>query len=176
MTEPILDRAAIESLYRSHGGLVQRRAESMLGNAADAADAVQNIFANLLARPSSFQGRSRATTFLYAVTTNHCLSIIRDRSNRQRIIDDKVAPDLPRQQASVADAHVELRALLVRLPEQVAQVAVYYYLDEMTQDQIAEVLSCGRRKVAELLEQCTTLSRAFANPTHPVERDTHVAS
>jgi RNA polymerase sigma-70 factor (ECF subfamily) len=161
LPEPLLDRRAIEALYRSHGGLVLRRARSMLGNATDAADAVQNIFANLLQRPESFQGRSRATTFLYAVTTNHCLSVLRDRGNRQRIIDDKVKPDLPRTQAPTADVHAELRSLLARLPEQVAQTAIYYYFDELTQDQIAEILGCSRRRVAELLEECATLARTI---------------
>lgn len=162
MSEPALDRAAIEALYRSHGALVRRRARAMLGSDDDALDAVQNIFARLIDRPESFQGRSRASTFLYAVTTNHCLQVLRDRNNRRRIVDDKVTHELPKQAAPHEDSRAELRRVLAQLPADVAAVAVYYYIDEMTQDRIAEMLSVHRRRVAALLEEFTTRSRAVA--------------
>lgn len=170
---PSFDRAAIEALYRSHGGLVQRRARTMLGNDADANDAVQNIFIRLLKNPESFQGRSQPSTFLYAVTTNHCLATLRDRNNRQRIVDDKVVHELPSSVPPTTDARGELRLLLARLPEDAAAVAVYYYIDEMTQDQIATHLSCSRRTVAGLLEQCQRVGRQHTAATPLEVRDGH---
>lgn len=162
------DRAAIEALYRSHGGLAMRRARSILGSEDDARDAIQNVFAKLLTKPDSFQGRSRPATFLYAVITNHCLATLRDRNNRRRIVDDHVSPSLPRAQAPTGDHRHELRSLLARLPEDAAQVVVYYYIDELTQDQIAEVMSIGRRAVAALLAQATDLARTLATKEHHV--------
>ncbi len=171
LPEPAFDRRAIEALYRSHGGLVQRRARAMLGNDADAFDAVQNIFIRLLKQPESFQGRSQPSTFLYAVTTNHCLTTLRDRNNRKRIVDDKVVHELPTSAPPTSDARGELRLLLARLPEDVAAVAVYYYIDEMTQDQIATQLSCSRRAVATLLQECQRLGRQHAAPAPMEVRD-----
>jgi len=169
MPDHAFDRRAIEALYRSHGGLVQRRARAMLGNDADALDAVQNIFVRLLKNPESFQGRSQPSTFLYAVTTNHCLATLRDRNNRQRIVDDKVVHELPTSVPPTTDARGELRLLLARLPEDAAAVAVYYYIDEMTQDQIAAQLSCSRRTVSALLEQCQRVGRELTKPATPME-------
>jgi RNA polymerase sigma factor (sigma-70 family) len=156
------DAAAIEALYRTHGGLALRRARSILGNEDDARDAIQNIFTRLLLKPESFQGRSRPATFLYAVTTNHCLATLRDRKNRRRIVDDHVAPSLARSQAPTGDHRNELRLLLARLSDDVAQVVVYYYIDEMSQDQIAEVLGIGRRAVAAALALATHTARTAA--------------
>jgi RNA polymerase sigma-70 factor (ECF subfamily) len=39
------------------------------------------------------------------------------------------------------------------VPEELAQAAVYYYADEMTHEEIAEVLRCSRRHVGDLLER-----------------------
>ncbi len=102
------------------------------------------------------------------MVTNHCLATLRDRNNRRRIVDDHVAPSLPRAQAPAGDHRHELRSLLARLPEDAAQVVVYYYIDEMTQDQIAEVMSIGRRAVAALLAQATDLARTLATKEHHV--------
>jgi DNA-binding transcriptional regulator LsrR (DeoR family) len=52
------------------------------------------------------------------------------------------------------------------LPDDVAQVVVYYYIDEMTQDQIAEVLGIGRRAVAAALALATETARKAAQEHH----------
>ena len=43
--------------------------------------------------------------------------------------------------------------LLAQLPDQLAQVAVYYYFDEMTHEEIAELVGCSRRQVGNLVQQ-----------------------
>jgi RNA polymerase sigma-70 factor (ECF subfamily) len=46
---------------------------------------------------------------------------------------------------------VAARDLLERLPQRLAEVAVYYYLDELSQREIASVLGCSHRHVGQLL-------------------------
>jgi RNA polymerase sigma-70 factor (ECF subfamily) len=53
-----------------------------------------------------------------------------------------------------------LRSALRELPEPLAHVAVYYYMDELTQDEISRILGCSRRHVGNLLE------RLFAHRAH----------
>jgi RNA polymerase sigma factor (sigma-70 family) len=48
-------------------------------------------------------------------------------------------------------ARAQLRELLLALPEELASVAVHHYLDEMTQDEIAEALGCSRQWVTKLV-------------------------
>src|SRR5438132_1370697 len=50
-----LDGAAIERLYRSHGHVVLRRARLLLGNEADAQEALQEVFAALLRAPQDLR-------------------------------------------------------------------------------------------------------------------------
>ena len=46
-----------------------------------------------------------------------------------------------------------MREALSTLDEELAGLAVYYYLDEMTHAEIAEQLGCSRRQVGYLLER-----------------------
>ena len=48
---------------------------------------------------------------------------------------------------------MQLRMLLERIPEPLAHVAVYAYVDGLTQDEIARVMRCSRRHVSALLER-----------------------
>jgi RNA polymerase sigma-70 factor, ECF subfamily len=142
---------AIETLYRTYGHSVLRRARQILANDADASDVLQEIFAGLVARPEQFAGRSSPSTFLYSVTTHACLARLRDRANRVRLLDEQVRPWSSEIDPRSAEARVAVRAALALLPDDEAQAAVYYHLDGMSHAEIAAVLACSPRHVGDLL-------------------------
>jgi RNA polymerase sigma-70 factor (ECF subfamily) len=148
-----LSRADIERLYKSHGHLVWRRARRILGNDEDATDAVQQIFIGLLQRPEAFAGRSSATTFLYAVTTHHCLTTLRNRNNRQRILHDQLKPTAVFSVPGTTLDTVALRHVLDTIDDDTATAAVHHHCDEMSQDAIAAQMGVSRRQVQKLLAQ-----------------------
>ena len=141
-------RRDIERIYREHGHVVRRRARELLGSESEAGDALHEIFVSLLARPAQLDGVVKLTAWLYRATTNHCLNQIRSRNGRRRLLGalPQAGETSPRGEQVVA-----VRALLAGLPGSFAEVAVYYYLDEMTQDEIAVLLGCSRRHVGRLL-------------------------
>lgn len=143
----------VEAMYRQYGHSVLRRATQILANADEAADVLQEIFVGLVARPEQFAGRSAPSTFLYAVTTNACLSRLRDRKNRARLIDQQVRPWATEIDPRTADAATTVRAELAQLPEEEARAAVYFHLDGMSQAEISDVLACSQRHVGRLLER-----------------------
>lgn len=108
---------------------------------------VQELFTSLLDRPGQFEGRSKLLTYLYSATTHSCLNRIRNRKTRLRLLQEHEvytsAPDLEGMTAA--------REILERLPEDIAQAAIYYYFDQMTHAEIAEVIGCSRRHVGDLL-------------------------
>jgi RNA polymerase sigma-70 factor (ECF subfamily) len=140
----------VETLYRSHGSAILRRARDMLGCEAEAQEVLHDVFASLLQHPDQFCGHSSAMTYLYRMTTNAALARIRSQRNRRRLLrthHDRHVTVVGQAQ----EAHAELRELLRRLPAELAQLATYYYLDEMTQDEIAAMLGCSRQWVGKLL-------------------------
>lgn len=166
-TSAPLARDEIERLYRLHRASAQRRARSILGDAAAADDVAQDVFMQLLARPDQFQGRSSFSTYIYRVVTNRCLQRLRDTKNRVRLLDERGAEVRGIAGESVqAEKLILLRQMLQRVPDDLAAVAVYFYVDAMTYEQIAELLQCSRRHVSELLtrfrESCAALARAEA--------------
>jgi RNA polymerase sigma factor (sigma-70 family) len=142
---PPLDR-----LYQSHGPAVLRRARYLLGNDADAREVLHDVFASLLERPGQFSGHSSVMTFLYSMTTHHALGRLRRDRKRLRLLESNHDPE-GRVVTPPGQARAELRELLLALPEELATVAVFYYLDEMTQEEIAEALGCSRQWVTKLV-------------------------
>ena len=141
--------ADVENAYRTHGHHVLRRATRILGNDADAREVLQEVFLSLLAQPTQFAGTSSLTTWLYSATTHACLNRLRNERTRARLLDAR-GPSPPATQTSPEDA-LEVRRLLARLPDELARVAVHYYLDEMTQEEIASMLGRSRKHIGRLL-------------------------
>jgi RNA polymerase sigma-70 factor (ECF subfamily) len=151
----------LDRLYREQGHMVIRRARRILGDEAEAREVLQEVFLSLLDRPDQFEGRSAVTTFLYSMTTNACLNRLRNRRRRARLLADSAAPAEPRS-GSEAEATLDASLLLARLPERLARIAIYYYLDEMTHEEIAELIGVSRRQVGNLLGRVQDEARRVA--------------
>jgi RNA polymerase sigma factor (sigma-70 family) len=137
------------TLYRQHAPAVFRRAKNLLRSEAEAHEVVQDLFLSLYERPEQFAGKSAMTTWLYSVTTHACLNRLRNHKNRLRLLGSVMEPEA----APSVDALNALRQELERMPEPLGAVAVYYYFDELTHQEIADILGCSRRQVGNHLER-----------------------
>src|SRR5207253_9948006 len=79
------ERAALEELFRRYRLLAYRVAHRLLGNEADALDAVQEGFVKALTHLDSFQGRSSFKTWLLRVVSNAALDLGRQRGRREML-------------------------------------------------------------------------------------------
>ncbi len=141
------------ALYRAYAPGVYRRALRLLGNQADADDIVNDVFTSLFEKPQQYAGKSAMSSFLYSVTTHACLVRLRNQRRRTKLLDERGGAPLPRTTQPNTDVAVQLRAVLETLPEPLAEVAIYYYVDELSQQEIAEILGCSRRTVGNLLSR-----------------------
>lgn len=152
----------VAALYVRYGAAVVRRARQILRNEDDAHEILQEVFVGFVTRPEKFRGASAASTFLYAVTTNACLNRLRDRRNRERLLEQEVRPWQVELDAGSGEARVIVLDLLGKLPDDEASAAIYYYLDGMSHPEIAEVLGCSRRQVGNLIERAHAHVRQLA--------------
>jgi RNA polymerase sigma-70 factor (ECF subfamily) len=143
--------AEVARRYREHGHVVLRRARTLLGDDEEARDVVQEIFMSMIAQPDQFEGRSHITTWLYSATTHACFTRLRNRRTRDRLLREY--PPVPHRNAGAPDQAVVVRQWLERLPEELAVVAVYSYVDEMTHQEIADQIGGSRRRVGDLLQR-----------------------
>jgi RNA polymerase sigma-70 factor (ECF subfamily) len=143
----------IAELYRAYGHVVLRRASAILKSRADAEEVTQDLFASLLSK-DIVPERAAMTTYLYAATTHRALNHLRNEKNRHRLLaaaaPERAAP------SSAPDRALALETL-ARMPDELAQVVVYAYVDEMTHQEIADVLRCSRRQVGNLLQRALEL-------------------
>jgi len=147
------DASAVEQLYRSHGHIVLRRARYLLGSDADAHEALQDVFAELLRAPLALRAPGALVRWLYQTTTHLCLNQLRNQRTSLRLLDRHVATVQPSTERPRGEALAAVRQVLARLPDELAAVVVYHHLDGMTHEEISEVLGCSRRQVGYLLER-----------------------
>jgi RNA polymerase sigma-70 factor (ECF subfamily) len=84
------DRQALEHLFARHRQPAYRVAHRLLGNEADALDAVQEGFVKALTHLDGFQGRSSFKTWLLRVVSNAALDLGRQRGRRELVSLDAV--------------------------------------------------------------------------------------
>src|SRR5271154_7122442 len=87
------DRAALEELFRRYRLAAYRVAYRLLGNEADALDAVQEGFVKALTHLHGFQGRSSFKTWLLRVVSNASLDLGRQRGRREALSLDAPPAD-----------------------------------------------------------------------------------
>jgi RNA polymerase sigma-70 factor (ECF subfamily) len=87
------DRAALDALFCRYRLAAYRVAYRLLGNEADALDAVQEGFVKALTHLHGFQGRSSFKTWLLRVVSNASLDLGRQRGRREALSLDATSPD-----------------------------------------------------------------------------------
>ncbi len=117
----------------------------------------------LMSTTSSWRGESALTTWLYQVTTRHCLNRLKGARHRQGLLERLGDPDwaLPAPAPS-QEATVFLDQLWRDLDDELAMVGVCYFVDDMSHAAIAELLGCSRRTVGNRLARLTAIARERA--------------
>jgi RNA polymerase sigma-70 factor, ECF subfamily len=142
-----------QDIYQRYGSVVYRRAKSLLGDEQAAKDACQEVFLRLFRSLPELE-RASPVTWLYKVTTNHCLNLIRDQQRHRKLLEMHAAT-LPK-----AASPTSIDALLRGFPEELQEIAVYYFVDEMSQDEIARVLGLSQRTISNRLAAFRDLAHA----------------
>ena len=127
----------------------------MLGDAAEAEDAAQEVFLTILVKGRTFRGEAQLGTWIYRVTTNLCLNRLRGGRRRETREQAEAVRDWlaaggfdPEQRV---EARRQLERLLADVDELAQEVFVLKYLDGLTQEEIAEVTGKSRRTVGKRL-------------------------
>jgi RNA polymerase sigma factor (sigma-70 family) len=146
--------------YCRYAPALLRKGQRLLGNRSDAEDVVQGLFADLV----SHGERTLDLPYLYRALTNRCLNLLRDASNRQRLLarHDAALRGEVRTRCDDQVIGVDLLVkLLHRLDPKATEVLVYRYFDDLTQDEIAALLATSRKTVGKRLEQIRAAVRAL---------------
>lgn len=159
--QPAQSLAALEAVMRSNNQRLYRVARAMLGNGAEAEDALQEAYLSAFRSLDGFRGEAMVSTWLARIVVNECTSRLRRQARRDNIVP--IVPDQPLVRPEKDEMHepphaardeetpdrallrAEVRALLERkideLPQDFRTVFVMRSVEEMTVEETAACLA-----------------------------------
>jgi RNA polymerase sigma-70 factor (ECF subfamily) len=160
-------RTRAAELYATYGPAVYRRCLKLLRDREAARDATQDVFVKLVRDIERFEGTEDPLPWIYRVTTNHCLNLLRAarRHGEPVALEDEVlAAAAP--QAGSAD-RVLARSVLSRFDEGTQAVAVGVLVDGMEHEELAGALQISRKTVQRRLDRFLARARDLLGRSEP---------
>lgn len=153
-------------IYEQHRNLVYNLCLHYLLNTQDAEEAAQDVFVKVHARLSAFRGQSSLKTWVYRITVNHCLDVLRARRRQKRFAfitslfagPGEVPVEAPRfdHPGVLLEDREALESLFSKireLPENQKTALILRYLDDLPPPEIAEVMDLSLKAVESLLQR-----------------------
>lgn len=147
------ERMAFGLLMRRFNRRLYRLARAILGDSAEAEDALQNAYLAAYRHLDQFRGDSSLATWLSRLVCNECLARMRRGARRQNVIPmihspaDREIEAIASDEAGAPDAaadRAQMRAILERkidaLPETFRAVFVLRSVEELTVEETAACL------------------------------------
>ena len=130
------DRPAddLESIVHTYGNTLYRLCLVMLGNEADAEDALQETLIRYLQKAPQFQTSEHRKAWLLTVATNQCKDMLRFRKRHPQIEPEFL------QTLSTESTDTGILDALMTLPEKFRLVLALYYVEEYSTEEIARII------------------------------------
>ncbi|BDG06783.1 RNA polymerase sigma factor [Anaeromyxobacter oryzae] len=156
----------VEQLYRRHAAAVLARCRYLLRDDEAARDATQEVFCRALRASVELEAAASPTAFLLRAATNHCLNHL--RAARAAWRDEVVRLARDRHERGIEpDARELVRALLGAAPAEAQEIAVLYFVDELTQAEVAEVTGRSLPTVRKRLREFLAATRGALRDAFP---------
>jgi RNA polymerase sigma-70 factor (ECF subfamily) len=141
------DLAEFRAVYEAHFRFVWGALRRLGVREADTLDLAQKVFLTLHARAGDFEGRSKLRTFIFGICQRVASDYRRSARVRYEVVTDSAELDARRESETAGEGNAESRqhaavaeAILNKLPEAQRVVFVLFELDELSGDEIAELL------------------------------------
>jgi len=169
------DSSAFDELVRRYKDRVYGVVYRFLGNREEALDVSQEVFVRAYRSIHGFRGNSKVYTWLYSIAANLARNRLRDSSrmgrNRGTSLErlEEEAPGFvdaaagssgnPRDSAISIDLQSLLQQCLEELPEHYRLAFVLRTFEDLSYDEIAEVMGCPVGTVKSRLSQARQMLR-----------------
>lgn len=131
-------------LYDRYSKKVFAKCISLLKDHASAEDATQDIFMKILLKIGDFSGKSKFSTWLYSITYNYCIDVIRKKKKDRSVLVEDYSESY-NEQDEIEDAFLmetnvsRLRVILGEMPTGDKSVLLMKYQDEMSIREMCEI-------------------------------------
>jgi RNA polymerase sigma factor (sigma-70 family) len=161
-----------ESWYRQYGEAVHRRCLRLLGDDALAWDFTQEVFLRAHQQAAALRQAPSALSWLLTIADRQCLSALRRRrvEDRAALRERVHALALPTLDDALERSLIEadlVVQVLAHCAEDVQQIVVHRFIDELEQEQIAQLLDISRKTVIRKLQAFYATARALLERAQP---------
>ena len=147
------DRESFTWVVDSYKDMVYTICLRMLTNEADAEEAAQEIFIKAFRSIQAFQEKSKFSTWLYRISYNHCISVIRSRVKVIDLVEE--VPDNEVNEESInglndlvkKERAEHVRNAIEALAETDAVLITLFYYEELSLDEITEATGLSSNNV-----------------------------
>ena len=156
------DGNAFAELYERYERRAYNLCLRILGSEDEAADATQDAFVNVLRRLPKLEGRELAFgSYLFTSARHACYDLI-ERRRRAEPTEEPPEPtnsepgdpaDDPERNLLLEASQEEIRRANAELPERQREVLALRELEELSYDEIAEIMDMNRNSVAQLISR-----------------------
>lgn len=155
------DDEAFHELVDRHGARLYGLAFSLLGNAADAEDVVQEALSGALQGLRGFEGRSSVKTWLSSIVVRQAAKCHRTRARHRVVSLDQLQEDAVRATSALqaegvaarSNARLDILSVLQGLSPEHREVVVLREMEGRTYDEIAAILAVPRGTVESRLHR-----------------------
>lgn len=161
------DTSAFETLVERHQGLVAGTVARMLGSNSDVEDITQQVFIRVWRSAGRYVARAKFTTWLLKITRNLVFNEMR-RTKRHPHLPVQIDPEaeelpLKDETTETPDANLlqaelqrAIESAIMQLPETQRMALVLRRYEDLSYDEIAEVLELSLPAVKSLLFRART--------------------
>jgi len=150
------DEAAYRLLVERHVQRMHRLAVRILGDAAQAEDAVQDAFLQVWIKRAEWRDEgARFSTWLYRVVFNRCLDVKRRRRETALNPEDDRPDESEDAVATIHQGQIaeRLREAMSELPEPQYMALMMYYHEGYNAREVAELMETSTNAVESLLKR-----------------------
>ena len=158
----------VGKLYADHAARVFRWVLRFYPR-AEAEEVVHEVFVKALERIESFREDASVTTWLYRLTTNHCLNRLRNANRRAELWREHAqAPWTVPCGLADQDTVTFLQQFWRRLDDEHVAIGLHYFVDGMSHAEVARVVGCSPRTVGNRIARLRALAHEAADAMdHP---------
>ena len=134
--------------YQRYGPALLRKCQRMLQNRHDAEDVVQGLFVDMLQKGK----QPEDLPYFYRAVTNRCINFLKYRENRRRLLErhDDALRGTVRTRCDDTGIGVDLLSKRMdRLDKKSLEILIYRYFDDMSQEEIADLIGTSRKTVGK---------------------------
>lgn len=147
------DREAMDQILAAHEQAVLRVALRMLGRLEDAQDAAQDVFLRLYRSLDQFDDRRQLRPWLYRMTVNVCLDLLRRRRQHVELTEDRGTAAEAEQTLLVEERKAAVEWALPRLAPRERAALLLREVEGLSTREVAEVLEIEEATVRSLIYQ-----------------------